>query len=363
VIFQFAVTAVLIMATVMVFRQMTFLRNQNLGFNKEHVVCFKLPFEVIPRRESLQTALERIPGVVATTASSFVPGNRGALLTLDRWEGRDSEDRIELGHGTVDPGFLSTLELKMAEGRFFSRDFPTDIESAVVLNRAAVRAMGMADPVGKWILGPQLKIIGVMEDFHVRSLHYKVAPLALLYRPDQARHILVKIGGGDLSRVLSDLRGTWDEVVPDFPLQSRFLDENLERLYRADRSLGRIVNVFAGLALFVACLGLFGLASYVAERRRREIGIRRVLGASIPGVCGLLTGVFFRWILAANLIAVPLAAFAGRRYLAIYAYRTGLSLPVFLLPVGITAGIALLTIGWQVLRAATADPAQVLRHE
>ncbi len=363
VIFQFVLTTVLIIGTVVVYRQFNFLRQQNLGYEKDQVMCIRLPGNLREKTDLMRTTFERIPGVLNTAAASTVPGRRRATLTLDQWEGRDSEDRFELGLLDVDQGFLSTFKLEIAEGRFFSRDFTTDEDNAVVVNEAAIRAIGMKDPVGKWILDPELMIIGVIKDFNLRTLHHKVAPLAISMRKSRLRHMFIKIAAVNIPRTIVSLKSSWISLVPEYPFDFMFLDEQLEELYHADQRVGKIINAFAGLALFVACLGLFGLASFVAERRTKEIGIRKILGASNPVIFHLLARDFIRWILLANLIAAPIAAYATMKYLKIYAYHIKLEPMVFLIPGLLTLLVSLLTISWQAIRAATADPVKSLRNE
>jgi putative ABC transport system permease protein len=253
--------------------------------------------------------------------------------------------------------------MEMAEGRFFSRDFATDEDNAVIVNEAAIRATGMKDPVGKWILGPGLKIIGVIKDFNLRTLHHKVAPLIIGMKKSNIRHMFVKISATNIPGTIASLKSAWISLVPEYPFDFMFLDDQLEELYRADQRIGKIINVFAGLALFVACLGLFGLASFVAERRTKEIGIRKILGASNPVIFHLLAKDFIKWIFLANVIAAPIAVYATMKYLQNYAYHIKLGLIVFLIPGLLTLLISLLTISWQAIRAATADPVKFLRYE
>ncbi len=363
VIFQFVMTTVLIVGTVGVYQQMNFLRNQNLGYDKEHVMCLRLPRDLKSKIDLIETTLERNPSVLSTAAGSTVPGKRGALFTLENWDGKDSDDRIEMGLVNVDQGFLSTFKLEMAQGRFFSKDFQTDEAEAVVVNEAAVRAMGMEDPIGKSLFRGQARIIGVVKDFNIRTLHHKVAPLMMVMNDRRLQHIFIKIVGADIPATISSVEATWRSLAPDYPFEFQFLDESLEELYQADRRLGNIINAFAGLALFVACLGLFGLASFVAERRTKEIGIRKVMGASIPVIFYLLARDFIKWIVIANVIAAPLAAYAMIKYLNSYAYHTSLGPVLFLIPAVMILMVALLTVSWQALRAAAADPVRSLRHE
>jgi putative ABC transport system permease protein len=221
----------------------------------------------------------------------------------------------------------------------------------------------MEDPIGKHMGGSDLRIIGVVKDFNIRTLHHKVAPLTMVMNDLRLRHLFIKIVGTDIPGTISSVETTWRSLAPEYPFEFQFLDESLEELYQADRRLGNIINAFAGLALFVACLGLFGLASFVAERRTKEIGIRKILGASIPAIFYLLARDFIKWIVIANVIAAPLAAYAMTKYLNSYAYHTSLGPVLFLIPAVMIFAVALLTVSWQALRAAAADPVRSLRHE
>jgi putative ABC transport system permease protein len=249
----------------------------------------------------------------------------------------------------------------MAEGRFYSREFTSDEDEALVVNEAAIRAMSMENPQGKKVWNAS--IVGVVKDFHMRSLHYKVAPLALILNKNRARVVFVKIMTSNPSRTLASLESSWSSIAPEYPFEYRFLDEDLEQLYQGDRHLGKVVNASAALALFVACLGLFGMASFAAEQRTKEIGIRKILGASVPGIFSLLSRDFIKWVLIANVIAAPIAGYAMTKYLNTYAYHSNLGPVSFLLPVILTLIVALLTVCWQVLRAAWADPVRSLRYE
>jgi ABC-type antimicrobial peptide transport system permease subunit len=359
--FQFMMTSVLIIAMFVVFQQLNFLRKQDMGFDKDQVVCIQLPRDLRPKVDLFKTEFEKIPEVTGTSSANTTPGRRRALMSLNEWEGRSSEDRIELGITYVDEDFLSLFNLEMAEGRFYSREFTSDEDEALVVNKAAIRAMSMKDPLGKRVL--DARIIGVVKDFHMRSLHHKVAPLALILNKNRARIVFVKIMTSNPSQTLASLESTWSSIAPEYPFVYRFLDEDLEQLYQGDRHLGKVVNTSAALALFVACLGLFGLASFAAEQRTKEIGIRKVLGASVPGIFSLLSRDFIKWVLIANVIAAPIAGYAMTKYLNAYAYHSNLGPASFVLPVILTLIVALFTICWQVLRAALADPVRSLRYE
>jgi putative ABC transport system permease protein len=332
-----------------------------MGFDKDQIICVQLPRNLTSKVDLLKSTFEQNPEVIETASASTIPGRRKALITLDDWEGRASEDRIEVGLIHVDEDFLALFKLEMAEGRFYSKEFTADEKESVVVNEAAIRAMNMENPLGRKILNAV--IVGVVKDFHMRSLHYRVAPLALILNKNRARVVFVKIRALDPPSTIASLESAWGSVAPDYPFVFRFLDENLEQLYQGDRQIGKVVNASAALALFVACLGLFGMASFIAEQRTKEIGIRKILGATIPGIFSLLSRSFMKWVLIANMIAAPLAGYAMTKYLNTYAYHTKLGLFSFLLPVILTLVVALLTVCGQVLRAAWAPPIKSLRYE
>jgi putative ABC transport system permease protein len=221
--------------------------------------------------------------------------------------------------------------------------------------------MGMESPLGKEVLGST--IVGVVKDFHFSSLHSEIKPLAIQHEPDMLRHLLVKMKPGDISHLIGSLEATWTKLVPGTPFEYQFLDEKIDRLYRADQRVGKIINSFTALALFIACLGLFGMASFSAEQRTKEIGVRKVLGATVPQIASLLIKEFGKWVLLANLIAWPLAYFMLNRMLEVYAYRTSLDVWIFLLAGTTVLVIAITTVSYQSIKAALANPVETLRYE
>jgi ABC-type antimicrobial peptide transport system permease subunit len=221
--------------------------------------------------------------------------------------------------------------------------------------------MGMESPLGKEVLGAT--IVGVVKDFNFSSLHSEIKPLAIQHRPDMLRYLLVKMKPGNISGSISLLAATWGKLVPGTPFDYRFLDEDIDRMYRTDQRTGKIINSFTVLALFIACLGLFGMASFTAEQRTKEIGIRKVLGATISGITFSLIREFGKWVLLANLIAWPLAYFTMNRVLEAYAYRISLDFWIFLAAGASALIVAIMTVGYQSIKAALANPVESLRYE
>jgi hypothetical protein len=273
---------------------------------------------------------------------------------------------MEIKADFVDYDYIETFEIPMVEGRSFSRDHSTDAETAFIVNEEAVRRMGLKKPVvgrsfGFWEIDGQ--IIGVMKDAHFQPLHQKIEPLVFKLFPPWLRRMYVKFRSDNVSATLASLGETWDEMNTGYPFEYRFLDEDFENLYKSEARLGKIFQSFAALAVFIACLGLFGLASFIAEQRTKEIGIRKVLGSSTTAIVALLNQEFLKWVAAANLIAWPIAYFAMQNWLKKFAYRAEIDIWIFIIAATLGLAVALLTVSMQTFRAARANPVDSLKHE
>jgi putative ABC transport system permease protein len=264
----------------------------------------------------------------------------------------------------VDHDFLDTLDIKLASGRDFSPEFSTDQKGAYILNEEAVQTIGWDEPLGKRIeVVEEGPVVGIIEDFHFRSLHHPIEPLALYVWPEGYENYLVRIRAGRTPQALGHMQSVWRDFSPGQAFTYAFLDEAYDNLYSSEIRLSRVFGYVAGISLFVACLGLVGLASFSIERRTKEIGIRKVLGASAPGIAALFAGEFTRWVLIANVVAWPVVFWSMRSWLDNFAYRARLGLPIFLLAGASALLIALLTVGYQAVKAAGADPIESLRYE
>jgi ABC-type antimicrobial peptide transport system permease subunit len=273
---------------------------------------------------------------------------------------------MEIKADFVDFDYIETFGVPIVEGRSFSREFATDAEEAYLVNEEAVRRMGLAAPaVGKrfafW--GREGRIVGVMKDAHFQSFRQKIEPLVFKIFPDWFRFLYIKVRPGDMAASLRSIEKTWASMGLGYPFDYSFLDKDFENLYRAEARMGGLFRTFAALAVFVACLGLFGLASHMAEQRTREIGIRRILGASAPGITAMISREFAKWVLAANLIAWPAAWALMGRWLQGFAYRASLSPWSFAVSGAIALAVALVTVVSLAARAAVANPADALRYE
>jgi hypothetical protein len=291
------------------------------------------------------------------------PPTQGLRETTDvSWQGKDPSQEVRFYSDMGDHDYLDTFGMTMARGRFYSREYPTDAENYVV-NETAVRVMGFDDPIGRKfsLRGKEGVIIGVVEDYHGGSLHSRIVPKVLTL--DNGFFVCVKFRTGSTAGIIRFAEEKWKKFVPGHPFRYGFLDEAIAGRYVNEQRIGRIVRYFTGLTILIACLGLFGLASFMAERRTKEIGIRRILGARIPSIVRMLSLEFTKWILAANLIAWPAAYWISSEWLKGFAYRTRLGIEIFLFSSALAVIIALLTVSYQTVRAATSDPVRALRYE
>jgi putative ABC transport system permease protein len=360
VVAQFVLTICLVIGTVVVFQQMRFIRNRDLGFDKDHILCLSLKGELPDKYQVIKDSILENASVTGVASASNPPAGSYMSMSLNDWEGRDTDANYLMDLVSVDSDYLDVFGLEMAEGRFLTPESGEEIEN-IVVNETAVKAMGMTEPLGKRVR--EYRIIGVVKDFHFDSLRKGIAPLGLIHAPDDYDNLLVKIRPENISGTLAAVEKSWAKAAPGHPFEYRFLDESIDDMYRNDQRVGGLINSATLLALFIACLGLFGMASFTAEQRTKEIGIRKILGATIPSVFVLLSRESFKWVAAANLLAWPLAFLAMRKWLSAFAFRISIS-PLIFVFAGATAFlVALLTISAQTLKAAVSNPVHSLRHE
>jgi predicted permease len=367
VITQFVLSIGLIFGTIIISNQLNFMRNAKIGFNKENLIYLRLRGARVENIENFNNELLGNPDILNVAASSRLPvaifdGTSGA-----RWEGKEKGKNIQMQILRVDYNYIDTYEMKMAQGRFFSKDFSTDEREGVILNQAAIRAMEMDSPIGKrFEFGDrECKIIGIMHDFHYKSLREKVEPLIICLDPGYYNYLTIRVRPvkSDFSGIMKFLEGLWKKYNSDYPFEFHFLDETIDNLYAAEKKMSSIFRYFTFLAIFIACLGLFGLASYTTEQRTKEIGIRKVLGASGTDIVLMLTKDFTKLVLLATLIAWPVAYVVMDRWLKIFAYHISIGFVPFILAAVLALVIAWLTVSYQAIRAAIANPADSLRYE
>lgn len=366
VVTQFTISIALIIGTIVVYRQMNYMRNRDLGFSKDQVMVIDTNGD--KAKDAFRQALSGIPNVKSTAMSSSVPGgnNPGAYSEIENIKGDLQIANLDLYF--VDFDYINQFKIKMLAGRGFSKSFGTDTTQAMVLNEAAVKMFGYASPqqaVGKrfkqW--GREGKIIGVMKDFHFRSLQEIIKPLSMRIEPNGCNLVSVSIGGSNITATTAAIENKWKAMIPNRPFSFFFLDEFFDRQYRTEQRFGKLFVNFAILAIFISCLGLLGLASYSTMQRTREIGIRKVMGASVQGIVNLLSKEFIQLVIISFVVAVPLSWYFMHKWVQNFAYRLDISWWVFALA-GIAAlVIALLTVSYQAIRAAIANPVNSLRTE
>jgi len=366
VIAQFAFSIFVITCVIIVRNQLDFVQYRDLGFDKEQVLMVRTTGRVQAQVPALKHELLKCPDVAGVSVSasdltSFAGSGSGPV----EWEGKQTPKPLEVGFNFVDEDFAGTLRVGMVQGRFFSKDFPSDASDAFVVNEAAVRAMQLLDPIGKRLttwFGRSGRIVGVIRDYHSESLHEELAPLVLVLTP-VANFLCVRLKPGDVPAGIRAVEATIKAGVPDDPFDYRFLDAEIDRLYKAEQTTRALATGIAVLAIFLSCLGLLGLVSFAMEQRTKEIGIRRVLGASVSRILVMLTRDYVLWIMIANVIAWPAAYFATRAWLRDFAYRVDVTVWPFLAAGFSALLLALVIVSVRALRSATANPVKALRYE
>jgi putative ABC transport system permease protein len=363
---QFGLSIALIVGTTVVYKQIKFMQAKTLGFDKERLVYLPLRGDAPVSYPALKEELLRSPLIPFVSAASQIPTNISANSWGADWEGKDPENRVLIGITQADFDYPEALGIEMAAGRTFRREFGTDKGGAFLVNEEVAKLMGLRpeEAVGKiFNFGIRGPIVGVMKNYHYKPVQFPLEPMAVVVAPENARFAIVRLGGGDIPAALKQVESAWKKVNPRLPFDYRFFDDDYDQSYRQYEQIGTILKWFAGLAVFVACLGLFGLASFLAEQRRKEIGVRKVLGASARQVAVLFSKEFTKWVLLANLIAWPAAYFAVRSWLQKFPSRTSIPALAFFVAGAAALAIALLTVSGQAWRAARRNPADALRYE
>jgi len=374
---QFSAAALLVAGTLMIVRQVEFMKNRNLGFAKEQKLV--LPVRGNPvfaqRSEDVKAGFLRHAAVRGAAASSSVPGRSLSSFNC-RLEEKGAGANWAMYHLFIDADFISLYDISMAAGRAYDpariadRTDNWDEEPVFLVNESAVRSFGYGAPeeaIGKRIQtgygGRTGAIIGVVRDFHYAGLQQAIAPLVLEWKPEAFRYLTLSLAPAGISETLAAVEREWNAQFPGKPMEAVFLDEDFNRLYESEERTLTIIRAFAALGMFVSCLGLLGLSAFMAEQKRKEIGIRKVLGAATAGIAARLSGSFLGLVLLSDLLAIPAAWFAMNRYLQGFAFRAGVSVWPFAAAAGLTLAIALLTVAFQSVRAARANPAESLRNE
>jgi putative ABC transport system permease protein len=372
VVFQFAISIALIFSVTVIARQTRFLRTADIGYARDNIICVPVEPAVSRRWTDMKAALLREPAILAATLSKRAPAGR-LLDSPGFWaevDGNRIQSAFAMPHNRVEQDFLRTYGMTLVAGRDFSEDIPTDAAEAFILNETAVRRLGFKNPeaavgasFGTFAPNRNGRVIGVVRDFNYESMRQAIVPIVSYIAPNQANTMSLRIAPGSLAKVVRHVQTVFDSIHPAGSVKYDFLSERLAALYRGEERSMKMFFFFSLLAVAVGCLGLFGLASFSAERRVKEIGVRKILGASAPAIARLLSREFVKWVAFANLIAWPAAYFAAKQWLQGFAYRVPVGIVPFVLSASLALVIALITVSYQAVRAALADPVKALRNE
>jgi len=366
VIVQFALSIALCICTVVIFRQLNYFQTKDLGFNRENLVTLRIGDDLQTQYDSFKAQLLKNPDILAVSRALQHPMNIASTVSAVDWDGRNPDEKISFNWDYVHFDYFKTLELEIIQGRAFRLDYPTDLEGAYIINRKAATLMGMDDPVGRRlsVFRQDGQIIGVVNDFHFQPLYHDIKPFVFMLRPDLGGNVFLRVRPGNLTGVREFVSGIVKDLSPHHPVNlSSFNDILMEYIYTAEQRMRTAAVYFTVLAVLISCLGLFGLAAFMAEQRTKEIGIRKIMGASAARLVVMLSGDFTKWVLIANAFAWPAAYFISMRLLSRYAFRVRVGLEIFVLCGLAALCIALATVSYQSLRAASADPVQSLRYE
>jgi putative ABC transport system permease protein len=368
VVSQFTLSIFLIIGTIIIYKQLDYIRNRDLGYDKEHLVFVYMQGDLKAKYESAKSELLRSSNILKVTRSLQLPSNIASTVSALDWDGKNPDEKVSMNWDIVDFGYFETLKMDIVQGRSFSREFATDVSEAYIVNEEAAKLMGMELPVGKRlsVFRNEGKIIGVVKNFNFKSLHHQIRPFVYMMNPNWISMMdcmFIRVAPDNISATVKYIESTCKKINPAYPLKYMFFGEWLGRLYRNEQRMGEIVGYFTFLAIAISCLGLLGLASFMTEQRTKEIGIRKVLGAPVSRIILLLSADFTKWVLTANIIAWPLAYFAISRWLENFAYRTSLNMSIFIISGVLALATALLTVSYQTLKAALANPVESLRYE
>lgn len=364
VIIQFSLSVFLIICTMIVGSQLRYMQNKKLGLNKENIGYFYIGSELRQKRNALKNELLKNPDIQSACFSNQLPTYIINSTDGFGWEGKNPDDDILFHMVNVDEGYIRTFELELSEGRFFSADYSSD-SSSTIINEKAAEIIGFKEPVGKTlsVWDDKTKIIGVVKNFHFKSVHNKIEPLVMYMNPDQYYACFIRMNPDHITATVDYIEQTTKKLDPDSPVYFNFLDRDYDNLYRAERRMLKIFNYFSLLAIIISCLGLTGLSSFIIERRRKEVGIRKANGAGKYEIFTLLSKEFLLWVTISIILASPVAWYAMNKWLQNFAYQTQINWWVFLAAGLAAILVAFLTVGWQSFRSASRNPVEALRYE
>jgi ABC-type antimicrobial peptide transport system permease subunit len=369
VIVQFSLSIFIALGAIFMYLQLKYMQEKELGFDKDNLICIPMADNMKAKYYSLKKELLKEPLILGVTASSHNPTDIGSNGGGASWKGKDPKQEVLIGQNIIDYDYLSTMKMSLVAGRDFSRDYAGDMGDTLgnfLVNEEVVKLMGGGDVVGKSFrfMGQQGIIVGVMKNFHFSGAQEPIEPMAFAVSDSKFfSEVLVRIAPGDLPSILKTVEKTWKKVIPDYPLEYSFIDQDYENLYRTEMRMGLLLKYFTIVAIIIACLGLYGLSSYAATRRTREIGVRKVMGAGVLSVIYALSKEFMILVVIAIVIAFPIGWYVIGKMLKEFAYRIDLSWLVFgVIGMGALV-IALLTVSFQAYKASTVNPAVALKTE
>jgi len=372
VVVQFSISILLIVGTLVVYQQLSFMKNSELGFEKKDVLLVQFPWgneEVKKKYPVLRSEILNNPNVMSVSGVYTAPGVNSQFQMSARKVGDGPEKTVTLQALPGDYGYVKTMGLHLVKGRDLSKDYAMDEKESALLNETAVKVLGLDNPVGAKLLIPrnqemvEMTIVGVVRDFHVQSLHNKINPMIIFIEPKMYAMMAIKISPTNTEQTVQSLKEIWNNVLPFAGFNYRYMEDAYHSFYRTEEKTGKLITIFTCLALFVSCLGLLGLASFMTSKRVKEIGIRKVLGATAGGITVLLSRQFTKWVIISNVFAWPVAYYLLSRWLENFAYRMNLGPEPFLVSGAVALSIAALTVGVQSIKAALANPAESLRYE
>lgn len=369
VVFQFAASIILITGTVIIYNQLNYIQHKNLGYQKDQVLILNDTYTLGNQIDAFKNDMLTVPGVVSGTVSAFLPIPSSRNFTVFYKEaGNVGESGLTMQKWNVDYDYLKTLGIELKDGRNFSKNYGTD-SLAIILNETAVRQLGYDKPLGQSVYSfsfdgdvIEYKIIGVVKNFHFESMHQDIGSLGMVLERSTGLTSF-KVEAASIPSIIKEAETKWKKIAYAMPFSYRFLDESFNEVYQAEKRVGVLALSFSVLAIIVACLGLFGLATFLAEQRTKEIGVRKVLGATVPSILLLLSKEFIKWIILANIIAWPFAYYFMNQWLEDFAYRIEISWWLFVLAGITTLVVALMTVSYKSFKAATANPVEALKYE
>ncbi len=367
VVLQFILSISLIIGTAVIYKQLDFIRNWNLGYEKDHVIYIPLNSGSRQYYDVLKNNLESDSRVVSVTGLHQEPSFVSSSSSYADWDGKDPDNQIVISNFRVNYDYIKTLKINLISGRDFSRKYASDKQNSFVVSETMTDYMGLdsEEAIGKRLMftGQEGKIIGVVKNFHHQPLDRMIRPVVMRLLPRRTEFLIAKISSADISSTISFIEKTWKEVIPSFPFEYRFLDADFEEMYAEEERTGNVLKSFALIAIMIACMGIYGLASFTAEQRTKEIGVRKVLGASVSSIVNLLSKEFLILVAVSNLISWPLSYYLMNNWLQSYPYRTSIGVWTLLMPTLLALILTLLTVGYQVIKAARSNPITSLRYE